>query len=164
MADPVKPAQTPSQSVAGQGGIGGTPDPQNVNRSPSPGGDGIQSSASERQAGGDTSLSQPVQQRVNAAERREQGDRVKHGDKVGERSTLIQSPGMVQPGEASAAAINDAEKARNEAAERAHTEQFKDLPEATLTEMEAGKAALKRHARAPEPTNPVDDLEARKSA
>lgn len=165
MADPTKTAQSPSQSVAGQGGIGANSNPQNVNHSPSPGGDGVQSAASERAAGGDTSLSQPVQQCVNAAERRERAEDVKHGDKVGLRPSLIQSPGLVAPGEASANAINDAERARIEQNERDHLEANGEVPQATMDELEAGRAALKRHANpAAAPTNPVDDLAARKSS
>lgn len=158
MADPKTPDQKPSQSVAGQGGIGAGGNPQNLNMSPSPGGDGVQSSASEKAAQGDTRPSQPAQQRINAAERRENTDR--HGI----RPSLIQSPGEVVPGEAAASAINDAETRRAAAAEEAHNGQFKDIPQATLDEMNAGKEALKRHARTPAPTNPVDDLNARKSA
>lgn len=159
-------AQTPSQSVAGQGGQGASQNPQNLNQSPSPGGDGVQSSDSERRAHGlDAPVNQPAQQRVNAAERRERAEETKKGDKVGERASLIQSPGEVVPGEMAARAIDDAEARRKADDERAREAEFGEIPQATRDEMEAGKQALKRHARAPEnPTNPVDDLNARKSA
>lgn len=164
MAD--QKAQTPSQSVAGQGGQGASNNPQNLNQSPSPGGDGVQSSDSERRAAGlDQPVNQPAQQRINAAERRERGEDAKKGDKVGERPSLIQSPGEVAPGEMAAQAINDAEIRRHADAERAREAEFSEIPQNIRDEMEAGKAALKRHSRAPEaPTNPVDDLNTRKSA
>jgi hypothetical protein len=161
MADQNKPAQTASQSVAGQGGIGGSDNPQNRNLSPSPGGDGVQSAASERTAhGADRGVDQPGQQRINAAERRERGENTKQGDKVGERASLIQSPGEVLPYEAAAAALDAAEQKRFSDAEKARDEEFKDLPQATIDEINAGRNALKRHDRAAATTNPVDATEA----
>jgi hypothetical protein len=161
MAEPTKPAQTASQSVAGQGGIGASENPQNRNLSPSPGGDGVQSAASERSAhGADRGVDQPGQQRINAAERRERGDNAKPGDKVGERASLVQSPGEVSPYETAAAALDAAEAKRLSDAEKARDEEFKDLPQATIDEIEAGRAALKRHGRAAAPTNPVDATQA----
>lgn len=145
------------QSVAAQGGIGGSPNPQNMNNSPSPGGDGVQSAASER-ANADKGTSQPAQQRVNAAERREQGVGGPDGDKDthGIRASLIHAPGQVLPYEDemnAASAIKEAEKEPDE------------LPEATRREMEAGKKALEgRSTRVePERQNPVDDLETRRT-
>jgi hypothetical protein len=123
--------------------------PQNMNNSPSPGGDGVQSSESERRAAS-AQTSQAAQQRINAAERRERP----------QGSPLVQSPGEVLPGEASADAINAAEQSRKDAAEREHSERYKDLPESTRSEMDAGKKALERGTVArPAPTNPVDATE-----
>jgi hypothetical protein len=140
--------QTPYQSVAGQGGIGGTPNPQNVNRSPSPGGDGVQSSASERAAAGDQGLSQPAQQRINAATRRENA--ADPNRKGGERPALIQSPGEVLPQDTVAEAMAASERSRLDAVQAAHDAQFGDpdaVSDQTRAEMDAGRAAVQRHNR-----------------
>jgi len=151
------PEQTP------QGGIGaprpgvssGGVDPQNLNQSPSPFGDGIQSSQSERTAAGlDQPINQPGQQRVNAAERRERSEQPRPEGKAGIRPGVIQSPGEVLPSEASTALINAAEIARRDKAEAERAAEFGDLPQATLDEMNAGKEALKRYQhRAAPPTD-----------
>jgi hypothetical protein len=142
------PAQTPAQSVAGQGGIGGNPNPQNLNRSPSPGGDGVQSSASERAAAGDTSPSQPAQQRINAAQRRENSSNPDR--KPGERTSLIQSPGEVLPQDTVAEAMAASERSRLDAVQAAHDAQFgnpDEVSDQTRAEMDAGRAAVQRHSR-----------------
>lgn len=153
---------------------------QNLNSSPSPGGDGVTSSTAERTAHGlDRADNQPGQQRVNAALRRERGDNP--GDKVGTRPSLIQSPGEVLPGDASDAAINAAETARRDAADAERKLEHGELPQGTIDEMNAGKQALQRNRPRNEaldantsdrqlgaapvpPTNPVDDLAARQRA
>lgn len=153
------------------------PTSQNLNQSPSPGGDGVQSSAAERSSHGlDRASNQPGQQRVNAAERRERGENAREGDKVGERPSLIQSPGEVLPGDAAADAINTAEARRRDAAEAEQHLKSQDLPQAVLEEMDAGRKALERNKprnqaldantsdRAANPTNPVDDLAVRQRA
>lgn len=152
---------------------------QNLNKSASPGGDGVQSSQAERSAAGlDAGVNQPAQQRINAAERRERGVDVAKDAKVGSRPSLVQSPGEVIPEDAtfaaSAAAIEQSHKDR--VAAEQHLKDG-DLPQATLDEMNAGKAALDRNkprnqaldsaSRGPvvaRPTNPVDDMNARQRA
>lgn len=162
MADDTKPSagnstiqRNPSQTPGA--GIGAQPvNPQNVNNSPSPGGDGVQSSASERSAAGlDPAVNQPAQNRVNAAERREQTQRT--DGKAGLRAGIVQSPGEVLPGEASANAINAAEQNRLARQEADHLAQFGDLPQSTLDEMEAGRNALKRHAQRAAPVTPAKE-------
>jgi hypothetical protein len=142
------PSQMPAAGVgaARPGASSAGVNPQNLNQSPSPLGDGIQSSQSERSAAGlDRTVNQPGQQRVNAAERREQGENTRPGDKAGIRAGVVQSPGEVLPSEASAALIDAAEQARRDKAEAERAAEFGTLPQATLDEMNAGKEALKRH-------------------
>lgn len=135
------------------------PNPQNLNNSPSPGGDGVQSAASERSAAGLDKVNQPAQQRINAAERREKAE---SGEKnAGERPSLIQTPGEVLPGDD--LLINAAEQARKDRDAAEHKERAGELLQTTVDEMTAGKKALERnHPGAAKPSNPVDDLDARK--
>lgn len=64
-----------------------------------------------------------------------------------ERSTLIQRPAVLNPGDVSDQAINQAEIDRVRRQEEAHEQAFDTVSEQTRAEMEAGKAALNRHKR-----------------
>jgi hypothetical protein len=143
------PSQVPSSGIGARPGVSSESvgaNPQNLNQSPSPLGDGIQSSQSERTAAGlDQPINQPGQQRVNAAERRERSEQPRPEGKGGIRPGIIQSPGEVLPSEASTALINAAEIARRDKAEAERAAEFGHLPQSTLDEMDAGKEALKRH-------------------
>jgi hypothetical protein len=166
-AQPTKPNQPPPNpanpnSVAGQGGVGGAGNPQNLNNSPSPGGDGVQSAASEKAAGGDDGVNQPKQQRINAAERREKTGTDDKGKP--RRHALIQAPGEVLPFEQTNNTIFSPE----EVAEADRQAIESNLPASTIAEMQGGRAALEaakgkkfnENARvepvAAKPANPVD--------
>jgi hypothetical protein len=67
-------------------------------------------------------------------------------EEVGAAPHLVQNPAEVNPGEVGAQAIEAAEQARIRKENEERAALAKSLPQATLDEIEAGKAALKRHA------------------
>lgn len=67
-------------------------------------------------------------------------------ENVGSAPHMVQNPAEVNPGQVGAAAIEAAEQARLRKENEERAELAKELPQATLDEIEAGKAALKRHA------------------
>lgn len=75
-------------------------------------------------------------------------------DKAGPRSNLIQRAPEPTAGEASDAIINAAEQAAYDRDEAERRIAYDKLPPSIIAEMEAGRAALKRHAptAAPAPT------------
>lgn len=62
------------------------------------------------------------------------------------RAAVVQKPEPVNPGELAAKAIADAEEARKAEAAAAAAPDMAHLPASVVAEMEAGKAALQRHA------------------
>jgi hypothetical protein len=65
---------------------------------------------------------------------------------LGQRPNIVQAPAEVNPGVVGAQAIEAAEQARLRKENEERDELAKALPQATIDEIEAGKAALKRHA------------------
>lgn len=65
------------------------------------------------------------------------------------RAGVVRPAAAEAPGELGARAILDAETRRSQEAAAAHEAQFDGITDATRAEMEAGAAALKRHARTP---------------
>lgn len=65
---------------------------------------------------------------------------------LGERPSIVQAPAEASPSQIAADAINAAENARLERENREAEERSKELPQNVVDEMEAGRAALKRHA------------------
>jgi hypothetical protein len=139
----------------------------NLNASASPGGDGVQSSASERAAAGDKSNSQGAQQRINAAERRERGENTTTEDKKpGGPAGIVQSPGEVMPN-TGPDPIDVAEQSRKDKYELERKVDEGSLPQSTLDEINAGRAAIQGNAsrkdaelnarKSGQPTNPVDE-------
>ncbi len=141
--------------------------PTNLNSSPSPNGDGVQSSSAEKTAAGDKGNAQAAQQRINQATRREQGENVTGDDKKpGGPAGIVQSPGEVIPA-AGPDPVEVAEQVRKDKYEAERKIDNGELSQATIDEMNAGKAAIKgsgeRHAaelgerKIGQPTNPVDE-------
>lgn len=104
----------------------------------------------------DTKTTQPTAEEQAAREeqaKREQAAREeqakreqasKQEEKLGGAPHLVRNPDEINPGDVGALAIDQAEQARLAREQRERDELAKTLPQSTLDEMEAGKAALGR--------------------
>lgn len=68
----------------------------------------------------------------------------KQDEKLGNAPHLVRAPDEVNPGDVGALAIEQAEQARLAREQRERDELAKTLPQSTIDEMNAGKAALGR--------------------
>jgi hypothetical protein len=89
--------------------------------------------------------SQPQSEQRAQNEQRARAEAPKKED-VGSAPHMVQNPAEINPGEVGAAAIDAAEQARLRKENEERAELAKALPQATIDEIEAGKAALQRHA------------------
>lgn len=96
-----------------------------------------------KNAGAPAQAQPPVEQRAQN-EQRARTETAKAD--LGARPNIVQNPAEINPGEAGAQAIEAAEQARLRKENEERAALAKDLPQATLDEIEAGRAALKRHA------------------
>jgi len=162
--DTTKPAAEAPKPTAAipAAGTNATGTDTNLNNSPSPRGDGVQSAASEKQAAEVEKPSQASQQRINAAERAEEG--AAGTAEVGDGpSGIVQSPGIVHA-VGNTTVLEAATVAAEEAEKVEQLVEQGNLPQTTLDEIEAGRNALKSSrnrlsaemGRSTAPTNPVD--------